>query len=684
VKVGDLTRSSLTLATSIGGAFVVLLAFVAVARADYTVNACGPNANKVFTASLPSNRSIEAADLGGPATCSAPGGDLGLLSNSAVSTSQGSRGAWQANAPAGLEIVSASATVSLQTANGDGHFATSVYWQGGSAALPDPYINNNGITDPGVKITRAWSGFASPFFGFQMVCGANPCPGQSPYGPGIPVTNSLDASPVTLTVHEIVGPSLSAPSGLWQANGWVRGQWPLDFSGDSPSGVCALAGTLNKIQLPGASSQRDVATWHQCAVPAVSTTINTALYGQGPMPLVISGSDVAGNGVTDTKTVDVDNSVPTLTLSGRRDASVMAGTQFVNATAGGSPSGIDQIVCSVDEGQVVATYAGPRARVPVRGLGEHQVSCTAYNNAVDPNGVHGASQTHTMSVKIAVPTVLAATVSRLARLRCSSVAAGRIKCDLKLRRVRVPVRVPLKRHGKVVKRHGKVVYRTLVEHRTVAVPPGKITKRVGHGRATTVSGWLGLADGTALAGQTVEVLTAPDNGRGQFTPAAEGITANNGMWTASLPAGPSRLIKATYAGSTTTERSQSEQVQLSVLVPAKVKLKSVTPRQVDWGQTVTIKGQLLGGYLPRAGINVRLRIGIANAKTTFGVKEHVSGTGNFTATFTFGPDSPQVHRTYWFQIASLPAGDYPYAPSASNRRYVQVGGHPHGGCCRSR
>ncbi len=680
--IGHLTRSSLATATSIGGAFAVLLAFVAVAHADYTVNACGPNVNKVFTATLPSNQSIEAADLGGPATCSALGEHLGLMSNSAASTSQGTRGAWQANAPAGLEIVGASATVSLQTTNGDGHFATSVYWQGGSAALPDPYINNNGITDPGVTINGAWTGFASPFFGFQMVCGANPCPGQSPYGPGIPVTNSLDASPVTLTVHETVGPSLSAPSGLWQASGWVRGQWPLNFSGDSPSGVCALTGTLNKIQLPGMSSQRDVATWHQCAAPAVSTTINTALYGQGPMPLVISGSDAAGNGVSNTKTVDVDNSDPTLTLSGRRDASIKAGTQFVAATAGGSPSGIDQIVCSVDDGHVVATYAGASARVPVSGLGVHQVSCTAYNNAVDPNGVHGASQTQTMSIKIGTPTVLTATVSRLARLRCSNGPAGQIRCDLKRRRLRVLVQVPLKRHGRVVKRHGKVVYRTRVEHRNVVVPPGKIEKRVGHGHTTTVSGWLGLADGTALAGQTVEVLTAPDNGLGQFTPSAEGVTADNGTWTASLSAGPSRLIKAKYAGSATTERSQSGKVQLSLLVPAKVELESVTPRRVAWGQTVTIKGRLLGGYLPNAGINVRLRIGIANAKTTFGVKEHVSGNGDFSATYTFGPGNPSIHRTYWFQIASLPAGDYPYTPSASNRVYVQVGGHPHG-CRRS-
>ena len=382
------------------------------------------------------------------------------------------------------------------------------------------------------------------------------------------------------------------------------------------------------------------------------------------MPLAIAGTDAAGNVGAASRTVDVDNSVPTLSLSGRADAPSTAGTQFVTATAGGSPSGIADIVCSVDDGQVVATYAGASARVPVSGLGEHQVSCTAYNNAVDPNGVHGASQTQTRLIKIGAPTALAITVSRLARMRCSNVAAGQVKCELKRRRVRELVRVP-------VKRHGKVVYRTRVEYRNVIVPPGKVTKRVPHGHTTTVSGWLGLADGTALPGETVEVLTAPDNGLGKFTPAAEAITGAAGTWTASLPAGPSRLIEASYAGNATTQQSTSGQATL--LVPAKVDLKSVTPRRVAWGHTITIRGRLLGGYLPNAGINVRLRIGIANANTTFGVREHVSGSGNFTATYTFGPGDPGIHRIYWFQIASLPAGDYPYTPAASNRIYVQVG-----------
>jgi hypothetical protein len=58
------------------------------------------------------------------------------------------------------------------------------------------------------------------------------------------------------------------------------------------------------------------------------------------------------------------------------------------------------------------------------------------------------------------------------------------------------------------------------------------------------------------------------------------------------------------------------------------------------------------------------------------VAEHVTGSGRFTTTYTFGAGDPSVHRAFWFQIASLPMGDYPYAPAASGRISVVVGGEP--------
>jgi len=174
-------------------------------------------------------------------------------------------------------------------------------------------------------------------------------------------------------------------------------------------------------------------------------------------------------------------------------------------------------------------------------------------------------------------------------------------------------------------------------------------------------------------------LTAPDNGLGHFSQAAVATTRADGTWRAHVPAGPSRLVEGAYDGAPTLEPSMSGQVH--VIVPAKVKLLSVWPSRVPWGGTVRITGQLIGGYLPPSGALVRLRIGHGPSYQTYGVQEHVTGNGRFTTTYTFGAGYAGIFKSFWFQIASLPVSDYPYAPAASGRRSVLVGGHPrvHGG-----
>jgi hypothetical protein len=185
----------------------------------------------------------------------------------------------------------------------------------------------------------------------------------------------------------------------------------------------------------------------------------------------------------------------------------------------------------------------------------------------------------------------------------------------------------------------------------------------------------GPAERDRLAGQTVRVLTAPDNGQGRFAQAAIVTTNANGSWAAKLPADPSRLVEAAYGGAATFEPSTSSQV--NVVVPAKVELISVSPPRVGWGGTVRIVGKLDGGYLPPGGALVRLRLGQGSSYTTYGVQEHVTGSGRFATTYTFGAGVPSVHQRFWFQIASLPmGGDYPWAPSYSRKVNVLVGGHP--------
>ncbi len=196
---------------------------------------------------------------------------------------------------------------------------------------------------------------------------------------------------------------------------------------------------------------------------------------------------------------------------------------------------------------------------------------------------------------------------------------------------------------------------------------------VPYGHAVKVHGLMTTSQGTPLPGQSVGIFAAVDNYMDVFREVTMATTAPDGSWTATLPPGPSRIIRAVTDGTAAVLPASG---QVTAIVPADIKLLKVWPRHVPWGGTVHLVGQLLGGYLPPGGALVRLRIGYKSTYSTYGVEAHVTGDGRFSTVATFGPGDPSVLRTYWFQIASLPMGDYPYAPAASQRVPVIVGGHP--------
>ena len=564
------------------------------------------------------------------------------------------------------------------------------YWQGGGAGA---YPGEVGYSSPPLFST---------YFGWQIICGWSTCNG---------VTKPGEVSILGLEIEaaEGSGPTVSvAPGSLGAATGWVRGSWPIAFSADGPTGACQLAATLAgaSVSQPLNEPQSQV-TWHQCPAGSFSQSVNTAAVASGAsVPLVMWARDAgydyaAGQYLSGTATsqVNIDNDPVSVSLSGPTDAPSTAGTQYVTATGSAGPSGVSGIGCSVD-GSPYAWYPKASVQVPVGGVGVHKVTCYSANNAKDVSGNVATSPPQTWTLSIREPTVSAIGFARV---------VDALRCHRVRERVRVPAHwVTVRRHHKLVRVrkhahsklvtatrcHARVVWRkitvwtTVLRHgkpvrvkrhrriRIVEVPHVvyHTSKWVGHGKRTSVSGWLGMPDGTALAGQAVQILTAPDNGLGQFSEAAVAVTAANGTWSARLPAGPSRLVEAYYAGAPTLEPSQSSQVH--VVVPAKVKLIGVSPTRVAWGGTVRIVGKLEGGYLPAGGALLRLRIGFGSGYTTYGVQEHVTGNGRFSTTYTFGLGDPNVYRSYWFQIASLPMGDYPWAPAASGKRSVLVGGHP--------
>lgn len=664
------------LVRSICWMLVVLLAAIAgdAARAsgDELVASCGSQPNGVFAPY--SQYGIEAI-----ANC--PGGDISLNAGSPAYR-QGQNAIWQAVAPSGLTITAVWVT-SLQSAfvnaGSAGQWGGDFYWSGGSSNI----VPNEG--------NAVFSGLSTGDFGFQLVCGQSTCNGSDP-------ANILVGG-VVLTVHETTPPTLSAPSGLWDATGWIRGKWLLAFSGDSPSGMCSLTASLAGQSLAGSSSTPVSWQWHQCAAAPVTDPVDTASYPNGADALALGGTDAAGLPASATRTIDVDNQQPTISLTGPTVASSTTGTQYVTATATAGPSGVAGISCSVDGGPA-QWYPASSAQVPVDSIGENVIRCFSENNAVDATGAHGVSPIQTFSMDIGTPTVSAITFSKLVdALRCRRVtervripahwvtvrAHGQVirvrerahservrvtKCHARTARRRRTVWVTVTRGGKHVRvRRSEVVRVVLLPHVV-----NRTRQSVPYGRATTVSGWLGTYNGQALGGQAVQILAAPDNGSGAFTPVATTTTAANGSWTVALPPGPSRLVEAQFGGGGTVLPALSTTVR--EVVPARIRLVSVSPRRVPWGGTVRLTGRLDGGYLPPGGALVRLRIGEGSAVTTYGVREHVGGSGRFSTTYTFGAGVASVHRAFWFQVATLPMGNYPYAPSDSRRVSVVVGGHP--------
>lgn len=662
-------------AVSVASVIATALLAAGGARANELLQTCGGYGNAIF---VPSS----AYGLG-------VGGCLYISASAAGRTWSNGQGAiWQANAPAGLTITGAavpSNSIQSQYVGGSASdWRANFYWTGGSSNI------NPGEQQTGVLLGN----FSSKSFGFLLVCVKSRCPvtQQPAY---------LQIGSIALSVAETTPPAFNYLQGLWQKSGWVRGTWPLSFSADSPSGVCSLSAAFsgNPLIAPPAASPV-LQHWQQCLAPTLDDLVATADYPQGPDQLQIGASDAAGQSSSSTKYVYVDNQQPTVALTGPADVPSTAGTQYVTATASAGPSGVAGISCSVDNAPALWYPTNP-AQVSVPGVpGEHQMQCYSQNNALDSNGNRATSGPASFMMKIGAPTVAAVAFSAV---------VNKLSCRRVERRVLVPARwIKAKRHGKLVRvhrrahferrrvtrchprtvrrrvtrvvtvrRHGKRVRVTRRKLVRVVLEPRRVyqtVRRVGHGQASMVDGWLGTADGTALSGQSVEVLTAADNGRNNYHVAAVTTTAVNGGWSARLPAGPSRLVTAAYQGSATTESTLATPVHL--VVPAKVQLLSVSPRRVAWGGVVRLVGRLRGGYLPPGGALVRLRIGEGSAVTTYGVREHVHGNGRFTTTYHFGVGDASLHRSFWFQIASLPMGDYPYAPANSRRIYVDVGGHP--------
>ena len=524
--------------------------------------------------------------------------------------------------------------------------------------------------------------FRSPYFGWQVICADKTCNANEHFR----AVHCLSRS--SSRAEENRSPTLTtSPSGdLFSHSGWVRGAWPVSFHASDPSGVCLTQAVADGQVIFGPASAANQGSWQQCPDPTFNEAVNTADYapgGSGSFPLTLRAMNAAGvwtSAPAWSKTIHVDNITPTLSLAGPTDAASTSGTQYLGVRASAGPSGVSGISCSLDS-EPARWFSGASARVPVQGVGVHRLACVAANNAQDAAGHVATSAPAVRSLSIRQPAVSTVSFARIAdTLRCAKKRERvTIPAQWIIERVkghRVHVRIPaqtrtitvMRCHPRIVRRRVRVGHRWVFK-RVVLLPRRVLekTKHVRFGSVATVSGWLGTAQGNALGGQRVLILTAPDDGHLRFRLAATATTSSDGTWKARLAAGPSRIVRVAYAGAPTVEPAISTVAHL--IVPASVAL-GVSPSRTHWGGTIAITGHLRGGHVPPAGELVVLRIGWSGGSAEVG-HLYTSRDGHFKTTYTFlrGHGS----ETYHLWAATAHESDYPFAPGRSSSVPIAVG-----------
>lgn len=315
----------------------------------------------------------------------------------ARSVPDGARVGYLLTAPPGITINNVSVTAQhLQNiANGRGWIGLT-YWNGGTAqVLPDRTAVDAAASGP----------LDTAYWGIELRCVEAECvwPGE------------LELSSLTVYAAEAQGPSISPvadAASLWDHAGegeWVWNApgdpWPLPVSGTDSSGVCSLsvqAGAGEPIADPSLTGPND-SSWQECPQPASWTgAVDTREYvsGSGQLPVSLEATNAAAlPSATLSETLNVDNDPVSVSLStpGDPDPTVWVNHAVtVDATPSTGPSGLGGMDCSVDSG---ASQSYPAGGVVVNGDGVRTVSCTAWNNAVDPQGNHN-SGTSSVTVHI--------------------------------------------------------------------------------------------------------------------------------------------------------------------------------------------------------------------------------------------------------------------------------------------
>jgi hypothetical protein len=364
-------------------AALVCMPTAARAAGSYNVNYYNGNGCGLFTASP------GGAEGYGASTCET--GELEIFPEPG-GAAPGSEENISTTAPAGITITNATADFTLTSAVGSHGWGAGDFYAGGGQSWN---LGNSPSID---------SPIASGEWGFQLLCNnaSSNCPITS-----IP-PESVAVSSVEFVASESQAPALSAPgpSNLFNnTTGYVWNPagdpWSIATSGSDPSGTCNITAVVNGQSLTLENQSLNQYAWQQCANGTWPGSVDMRQFvaGDGPLSITLQGTNAAGNTSSVSQTVQVDNDPVSLSLATPNDANPTVWVNHavqVTASPSAGPSGISGTSCAIDG---APSFANPDGGFTVDGDGTHTISCTASNNAVDPQGAHNTG-TATQAIKI--------------------------------------------------------------------------------------------------------------------------------------------------------------------------------------------------------------------------------------------------------------------------------------------
>lgn len=549
--------------------------------------------------------------------CEGPNARLSITNASGAVINQGAQ--FTLTAPSGTAIREVQIDANLR--RGSHHLAQIGVWNGSNVDV----LANGPDSDPGWQ-HYAWGGLNHPQLVIRLYCSAGNCPadGQA----------HVYARNVTVQLVDNYDPAAPSLGGGLLAGSWVRGGQTLSAAtSDIGSGVNVLNAEVNDQVVASAGSCDTEGVGYPYTgrlVPCVgSTSINQALdTGAGPFrnganTIRVAAKDYAQNPTAVVqRTVMVDNAQPSLAFANTQDAE---DPELIRAPVSDEHSGVAsaklymRMVNAKDWQPLETRVEGgeARARVDSAGLpaGEYEFKASAADLA--GNTVETTVRSNGEPMKLAFP--LRAGVELLAHL-----GAG-----------------------------------------------GGRGQTVRYGTDSKVEGRLLDAAGRPIIGK--DVLIVENFGEGaliRHRPTTV-TTDEEGRFSSKVPAGPTRRIEATFAGTQKYTGADRNVGELTVKSRATFK---VPRKSVPEGSAATFKGKVghFGARIPSGGKLVELQVRLKTGRwDTVGQAFRTNEKGRYKRQYRFGKHYNQ-DAVFRFRVKVAKEANWPYKRAASKQRKLIV------------